>query len=154
MIRIDSLIQSNNALMQQIELDLSLKQRYKLYQTDNIYTFLQLDTKTGRIKQVQWSLDSAEEGSVIINDEDSDEVIFGVGENKIEKEIDDENKKVILYDEDSILISEESPAFEEGFSRDVSDIGHWGTGKVEIRIKNKADFEKAKPLLDRAYNEN
>lgn len=70
MIRIDSLIQSNNALMQQIELDLSLKQRYKLYQTDNIYTFLQLDTKTGRIKQVQWSLDSAEEGSVIINDED------------------------------------------------------------------------------------
>ncbi len=34
-------------------------------------------------------------------------------------------------------------AFEEGFSRDVSDIGHWGTGKVEIRIKNKADFEKA-----------
>ena len=44
--------------------------------------------------------------------------------------------------------------YEEGFSRDVSTIGHWGTGNVEVRIRNKADFEKAKPLLDRAYNEN
>ena len=65
----------------------------------------------------RYTLDYKKKLLTIINDEDSDEVIFGVGENKIEKEIDDENKKVILYDEDSILISEESPAFEEGFLR-------------------------------------
>ena len=53
-----------------------------------------------------------------------------------------------------LSIKPDTVAFEEGFSRDVSDIGHWGTGKVEIRIKNKTDFEKAKPLLDRGYNEN
>lgn len=69
-IRIDSLIQVNNAWMEQIELDLSLKQRYKLYPTDNIYSFLQLDTKTGMIEQVQWSLDMDNEGSVSINSED------------------------------------------------------------------------------------
>ena len=69
-IRIDSLTQVNNAWLELIELDLSLKQRYKLYQTENIYTFLQLDTKTGRIEQVQRSLDSDKEGTMIINDDD------------------------------------------------------------------------------------
>ena len=44
--------------------------------------------------------------------------------------------------------------FEEGFSRDVTNIGHWGCGAVEVQLKNKADFEKAKALIDRAYNEN
>ena len=55
---------------EQIEKDLSLKQRYKLYQTENIYTFLQLDTKTGIVKQVQWSLDSDNEGTITINGDD------------------------------------------------------------------------------------
>lgn len=44
--------------------------------------------------------------------------------------------------------------YEEGFTRDTSQIGHWATGDVEVLIQNKADFEKAKPLIDRAYNEN
>ena len=51
---------------------------------------------------------------VITNDEDSDEVIFGIGSNKIEKEIEDTNEKVFLFDEDSIVISEASPAWDEG----------------------------------------
>lgn len=76
LIRIDSLLQANNAWLEHIELDLSLKQRYKLYQTENIYTFLQLDTKTGMIEQVQWSLDSDNEGSFPINSED---LTFGLG---------------------------------------------------------------------------
>ena len=44
--------------------------------------------------------------------------------------------------------------FEEGFSRDVSGLGHWGCGAVELHLQSNADLEKAKPLLDRAYNEN
>ena len=54
----DTLIMINNQLLEHIDIDLSLKNRYKLYPTDNIYTLLELDTKTGRIKPVQWSLDS------------------------------------------------------------------------------------------------
>lgn len=38
--RIEGLVQINNAWLEQIELDYSLKQRYKLYQTENIYTLL------------------------------------------------------------------------------------------------------------------
>jgi predicted transport protein len=45
-------------------------------------------------------------------------------------------------------------SYEDGFSRDVTNIGHWGTGNVELLITSKADFEKSKPLLMRAYQEN
>jgi len=63
-------------LLDHLDINSSLKGRYKLYQTDNIYTFLQLDTKTGMIEQVQWSLDSDNEGSVTIN---SDDLTYGYG---------------------------------------------------------------------------
>lgn len=43
--------------------------RYKLYPTENIYNFLKLDTQTGRIEQIQWSLDFKKEGIVTINEE-------------------------------------------------------------------------------------
>ena len=39
------------------------------------------------------------------------------------------------------------------FTRDVSNVGHHGTGDVEVIIKTPEDFEKAKPLIERAYNE-
>lgn len=41
-------------------------QRYKMYQTENIYNLLKLDTWTGRVWQVQWG-DSKERVEVIIN---------------------------------------------------------------------------------------
>lgn len=44
--------------------------------------------------------------------------------------------------------------YEEGFTRDTSKINHWATGDVEVLIHNRADFEKAKSLIDRAYDEN
>lgn len=40
---------------------------------------------------------------------------------------------------------------EEGFTRDVTSIGHYGTGDLEITIRNMQDFEKAKPLLLLSY---
>ncbi|TVL12697.1 MULTISPECIES: DUF5655 domain-containing protein [Shewanella] len=43
---------------------------------------------------------------------------------------------------------------EEGFSRDVSEIGHWGTGDLELTIRTSDDLEKAKPLIKRAAEEN
>jgi len=38
--------------------------------------------------------------------------------------------------------------------RDVRNIGHWGTGDLEITIKSIDDFEKIKSLIDRCYDEN
>jgi len=47
-----------------------------------------------------------------------------------------------------------SVELEKGFTRDVSNIGHWGTGDLEVVLRKPSDFEKAKPLIERAYQEN
>ena len=69
-ISVNTLLLVNNRHLENLEINTSLKERYKLYQTENIYTFLQLDTKTGMIKQVQWSLNPDNEFSVTINSDD------------------------------------------------------------------------------------
>ena len=61
-----------------------------------------------------------------------------------------QKKKLIL----NLPLDVSTISFEEGFSRDVTNIGHWGCGPVELCLQNGTDFEKAKPLIDRAYNEN
>ncbi|GAB3373279.1 DUF5655 domain-containing protein [Spongiibacter taiwanensis] len=43
---------------------------------------------------------------------------------------------------------------ENDFSRDVTHIGHWGTGNLEVNIRDFSDWEKAKSLLDKAYLDN
>jgi predicted transport protein len=50
-----------------------------------------------------------------------------------------------------VKVSPQSVTLEKGFTRDVSDIGHWGTGDLEITIENASDVEKAKPLLIASY---
>jgi predicted transport protein len=38
-----------------------------------------------------------------------------------------------------------------GLSRDVTDIGHYGTGDLEIIIRGASDLEAAKPFIQKAY---
>jgi predicted transport protein len=40
---------------------------------------------------------------------------------------------------------------EKGFTRDVSKIGHFGTGDLEITLRNRSDLEKAKGLFQDSY---
>ena len=61
-----------------------------------------------------------------------------------------QKKKLIL----NLPLDVSTISFEEGFSRDVTNIGHWGCGAVELYLQSGADFEKAKPLIDRAFDEN
>ena len=58
--------------------------------------------------------------------------------------------KIVLY----LRLDTTTVNYEKGFIRDASSIGHWGTGNVEVSICSREDFERAKPLLDRAYEEN
>jgi predicted transport protein len=53
-----------------------------------------------------------------------------------------------------LSINPSSITLESGFSRDMSNIGHWGTGDLELKISNQKDFEKAKPLFEMAYHKN
>lgn len=40
---------------------------------------------------------------------------------------------------------------EDGFSRDVRKIGHWGTGDLELTLRCSVDLLKAQPLITRSY---
>lgn len=40
---------------------------------------------------------------------------------------------------------------EDGFTRDVRNVGHFGTGDLQVTLRSMVDFEKAQPLLHRAY---
>jgi predicted transport protein len=40
----------------------------------------------------------------------------------------------------------------DGFSRDVRAVGHWGTGNLEVMLRNQADLDRAKALIRRAYD--
>jgi predicted transport protein len=43
---------------------------------------------------------------------------------------------------------------ESGFARDVRNIGHYGTGDLELTIRDLDDLEKAKPLIQKSFEEN
>lgn len=60
------------------------------------------------------------------------------------------NNKLVLH----LKLDVNTVEYEEGFTRNTSKIGHYATGDVEVTIKNRKDYEKAKALIDRAYNEN
>ena len=66
----DSLFLTICDKLSRIEDSVSNSNRYKLYKTENFYNFLKLDTMTGKIEQIQWSLDYENEGIVTINDVD------------------------------------------------------------------------------------
>ena len=38
-----------------------------------------------------------------------------------------------------------------GFARDISNIGHYGTGNIEITITSDLDLERATPLIQKSY---
>lgn len=58
------------------------------------------------------------------------------------------NKQIILF----LRLDPDEIQLEKGFTRDMRNIGHYGTGNLQVLIKNAEDFEKAKPLLQKAYN--
>lgn len=58
--------------------------------------------------------------------------------------------KILLH----LRLNPDEVTIEENFTKDVRNIGHFGTGDLRVIIKNKEDFEKARMLIERAYNEN
>lgn len=62
-------------------------------------------------------------------------------------EVHNRTRNLLVY----LKVDPDTITLEDGYSRDVRNIGHFGTGELEVRIKSFNDFEKAKPLLDRSY---
>lgn len=66
-IKTDSIVAQIPIWLEDIDFRIRGLDRYKLYPTENIYTFLKLDTRTGYIEQLQWGLGDDHEGTFIIN---------------------------------------------------------------------------------------
>lgn len=65
-------------------------------------------------------------------------------------EIHPQAQKIVIY------VKAAHPAAREtkDFIRDVSRIGHFGTGNLEITCTKPDDFERAKPLVEASYDDN
>mgnify|MGYP000876634159 CR=1 FL=1 len=59
-------------------------------------------------------------------------------------------KQILLH----LRLNPDDIELEEGFIRDMRGVGHYGTGDLQISIKSIEDFEKAKVLIDKAYELN
>ena len=51
-----------------------------------------------------------------------------------------------------VKVDPDTVQLEPGFTRDVRNIGHFGTGDLEIIITDAATLDRAKPLMDRSYD--
>lgn len=60
-------------------------------------------------------------------------------------------KKALLVYVNTSLVPGTGYALEKGFSRDVSDIGHWGTGNWELTITDQVSLQKAQEIILMAY---
>jgi predicted transport protein len=65
-------------------------------------------------------------------------------------EIHPQTKHILAY----IKVDPVSIQLERGFTRNVHNIGHYGTGDLEITIRSDEDFERAKDLLTKSYQAN
>lgn len=63
-------------------------------------------------------------------------------------EVHPQTKTLLVY----LKVNPDDIALQEGFSRDVRNIGHFGTGDLELRIAKHEDLEKAFPLLQLSYD--
>ncbi len=61
-----------------------------------------------------------------------------------------QKKEIVIW----VKIDPDTVEIEPGFTRDVRNIGHYGTGELEILIRSDADLERAKPLILQSYEAN
>ncbi|MGE6416671.1 DUF5655 domain-containing protein [Alteromonas macleodii] len=60
------------------------------------------------------------------------------------------DERIVMY----LKVDPSDISLEEGFSHDVTNKGHWGTGNLEVVIRNQKDIEKAKPLIKQSFDIN
>jgi len=59
------------------------------------------------------------------------------------------NKEIVVF----LKINPKSIQLENGFTRDVSNIGHYGTGNLEVTINSEEDSRRVQSLITQSYDE-
>lgn len=65
-------------------------------------------------------------------------------------EVHTQTKKLLVF----VKHPDPASVAEKGFARDVTTIGHFGTGNLELTLSSKADVEKARHLIEISYEAN
>lgn len=55
--------------------------------------------------------------------------------------------KILMF----VKVDPATVQLEPGFTRDVSKLGHFGTGDLEITLSRAEDLDRAKPLIEHSY---
>lgn len=63
--------------------------------------------------------------------------------------VDVQSGKGVLYL--FLKVNPDRVTLEDGYTRDVRKIGHWGTGDLEVTLRTHADLERAKGLIQESY---
>lgn len=151
----------------QMKYDISLV-RYIKFEDDLLLFEHMNDNSTNNIILSKMTKSNKKESSEILSNlyEDIKNYILSLGDDVTEKVLKNyiafrKLKNIICietsYKDKLILrlkLDTDTFPFEKNFSRNTTGIGHWGTGEVELTIRNDDDFEKAKPFLMQTYNEN
>jgi predicted transport protein len=64
-------------------------------------------------------------------------------------EIKPRDRKILAY----VKVDPSAIGLEDGFTRDMREIGHYGTGDLEVTLNNMNDLERAMPLFKQSYDE-
>lgn len=86
-------------------------------------------------------------GQDISYKEGLDQFVFKRFRNFVCVEVHPRDSEIIIY----LKIDPSTIVIESGFSRDMRKVGHWGTGDLEVRIRNEEQLEKVKPLIMQSY---
>lgn len=70
--------------------------------------------------------------------------------NFVSVEIHPQNNTIVIF----LTLDPKTIKLENGFTRNVSNIGHLGTGNLEIKITSFDDFDRAKTLITKSYEIN
>lgn len=62
-------------------------------------------------------------------------------------EVHNRTRNLLVY----VKVNPDKIVLEKGFTRDVREIGHFGTGDLEITVRNREDLERALPLVEKSY---
>lgn len=60
-----------------------------------------------------------------------------------------QKKNILLY----LKMNPQDIIPQEGFVRDMRNVGHWGVGDIELNIRSLDDIKKAEPLIQKSFAE-
>lgn len=65
-------------------------------------------------------------------------------------EVHPQSRNILIF----VKVNPDQITLEPGFTRDVRNIGHFGTGDLEITIRSDDDLKKAGDLIRQSYDNN